>query len=212
MKTLIAIPCMDQVAAPFAQSLATMQKEGDCMIAMVIGSLIYESRNNLANQALKLGCDAIMWLDSDMIFPQDTIPKMLRHLEEGKEIVSGIYYRRRPPYSPVLFSKLEIQEGKSSWAGMDRYPQDRLFEVAACGFGCVMTKTSLFWEIGVDNGAQWFTPLLGFGEDLSFCKRATNYGHKIWVDPSIQCGHVGQIIVDQSVYQAQLAQEGEANA
>ena len=205
MKTLIAVPCMDQVAAPFAQSLATMQKTGDTFVSFIIGSLIYDSRNNLVKQALKLDCDAILWLDSDMIFPPDTLPKMVKHLEDGKDIVTGIYYRRRPPFTPVLFSKLNIDGNKSSWEGFDDYPKDEPFEIAACGFGCCMTRTKLLWEIGLDEGGQWFTPLVGFGEDLSFCHRATQHGVKIWADPSIQCGHVGQIIVDRSVYEAQNA-------
>ena len=53
MKTLIAIPCMDNVAAPFAHSLATMEKTGECVISMNISSLIYDARNQLAAQALK---------------------------------------------------------------------------------------------------------------------------------------------------------------
>ena len=41
MKTLIAVPCMDQVPAPFCQSLAQLQKEGECVLAMKSGALIY---------------------------------------------------------------------------------------------------------------------------------------------------------------------------
>lgn len=205
MKTLIAVPCMDQVAAPFAQSLATMQKAGDTFVSFIIGSLIYDSRNNLVKQALKLECDAILWLDSDMIFPQDTLPKMLQHLADGKDIVTGIYHRRRVPYTPVLFSKLTIDGQKSSWEGFDDYPREKPFEIEACGFGCCITRTDIFWELGVEEGGQWFTPLMGFGEDLSFCHRVRQHGRKIWADPSIQCGHVGQIIVDDNLYRATIS-------
>ena len=196
---------MDQVAAPFAQSLATMQKEGECVISFIIGSLIYESRNNLAKQAIKLDCDQILFLDSDMIFPQDTIPKLLRHMEEGKDIVTGLYYRRRLPFTPVLFSKLIIDGEKSSWEGYDDYPKDGPFELDACGMGCCMIKTKVLLEIGLNEGGQWFTPLIGFGEDLSFCSRAKKYGFKVWADPSIQCGHVGQVIVDNQLYESTIS-------
>ena len=199
-RTLIAIPCMDQVAAPFAQSLATLTKEGECFISMIIASLVYESRNNLAQQALALDCDYIMWFDSDMIFQPDVLQRMLRHMEDGKDMVTGIYYRRRQPYSPVLFSKLEIDGVKSVWEPYNDIPEEGLFEVEGCGFGCVCMKTDFLMDIGAEEGAAWFTPMAGFGEDLSFCYRARKHGVKIWADPEIQLGHVGQVIVDQHVY------------
>ena len=73
---------MDNVAAPFAHSLATMEKAGECVISMNISSLIYDARNQLAAQALKAQADYILWLDSDMIVQPDVIPRMLKHMEE----------------------------------------------------------------------------------------------------------------------------------
>ena len=202
-RTLIAIPCMDQVAAPFAQSLGTLIKEGQTYISMIIGSLIYESRNNLAKQALQLNCDYVMWFDSDMIFQPDTLQKMIKHMENGYDMVSGIYYRRRHPYAPVLFSKIDInEEGRSEWEPMNDFPEDGLFEIGGCGFGCVCMKTDILMDIAAKEGAAWFNPLAGFGEDLSLCYRWRQAGGKIWADPSIKCGHVGQVIVDENVYKA----------
>ena len=55
-KILIAVPCMDSVAAQFAQALAMLEKVGSCLVSFVIGSLIYNSRNDLARQAMKMDC------------------------------------------------------------------------------------------------------------------------------------------------------------
>ena len=49
---------------------------------------------------------------------------------------------------------------------------------------------------------DWFTPYDHMGEDISFCQRAIALGHDIWVDPTVQCGHVGQIIVTEKFYDA----------
>lgn len=199
MKTLIAVPCMDQVAAPFAQSLATMNRIGECYVSFLIGSLIYESRNNLAKQAIKVGADYVLWLDSDMIFPTDTMEKMLKHMEEGKDIVSGLYFRRRNPFTPVLFKKLNAEDG--SWEGYDDYPQNSTFEVEGVGFGCCMTRTSALQDLFL-NYQTCFNPITAFGEDLSFCTRAREMGYKVYADSSISCGHIGQIIVNEMVYLA----------
>ena len=72
-KILIAVPCMDSVAAQFAQALAMLEKVGGCLVSFVIGSLIYNSRNDLARQAMKMDCTHILWLDSDMVFPPETL-------------------------------------------------------------------------------------------------------------------------------------------
>ena len=107
MKILIAVPCMDQVPAQFAQALATLNKvDGECLVAFQIGSLIYHSRDALARKAIECEADYILWLDSDMVFPPDTLAKLLEDRESG-DIITGLYFRRVHPFSPVLFDKLE---------------------------------------------------------------------------------------------------------
>lgn len=202
MKTLIAVPCMDQVAAPFAQNLAAMQKDGECYVSFIIGSLIYESRNNFCKQALATKADYVLWLDSDMVFPGDIMPRMHKHMEEGKDIVTGLYFRRRAPFTPVLFKELgHTEDGLGTHENYDDYPKDSVFEVAGCGFGCVMLRTEILTAIGL-NSRDWFAPAYGFGEDLSFCLRARELGYKIWCDSSIKCGHIGQLVVDEAVYES----------
>ena len=105
-KILIAIPCMDQVPAPFAQSLAMIRKPDNDQVACAfqMGSLIYTSRNNLALQAMQLEMDYVLWLDSDMVFPQNLLVDMKQTMDEkGLDFLSGLYFRRVPPFTPVLF-------------------------------------------------------------------------------------------------------------
>lgn len=207
MKTLIAIPCMDNVAAPFAHSLATMEKTGECVISMNISSLIYDARNQLAAQALKAQADYILWLDSDMIVPPDVIPRMLKHMEDGKDFVSGIYFRRRAPFAPVLYSRID-REGH---ADFNDYPEDTVFEIAGAGFGCCMTRVSMLEDIAL-NFKDWFTPFNNYGEDLSFCLRALECGYKLYCDSTIKCGHVGTVVVDESVYKVNFREALLKNA
>jgi len=199
MKTLIAVPCMDQVAAPFAQNLAVMRKDGEVFVSFLIGSLIYDSRNNLAKQAIASKSDYVLWLDSDMIFPGDIMTRMHKHMEEGKDIVTGLYFRRKLPFSPVLFKELEFKDGQGHHEDYDDYPRDSVFEVAGAGFGCLMLKTSVLEDVAL-NYQDWFGPIGGYGEDLSFLIRARELGYKVWCDSTIKCGHIGQLIVDEGVW------------
>lgn len=198
-KILIAIPSMDTVAVGFAESLATLNKVGKCSVAFKVGSLIYASRNELSRYAIKNEYDYIVWFDSDVIFAPDTMERLIKHLEEGKDIVSGIYFRRAKPYTPVLFKWLDPDSILNSWQGYDNYPKDSVFEVAGIGFGCVAMKTDVLLDTG-ENG-QWFTPIKGFGEDLSFCIRAREKGYKIWCDSSIKLGHTAHMVVTEEFYE-----------
>ena len=201
MKILIAVPCMDQVPAPFCNSLALLQKVGDCTLMMKSGSLIYTSRNALATAAIQTEADLVFWLDSDMVFQPDTLARMLKTLQEKNlDMLTGLYFRRVPPYSPVLFDKLEIDGLACDFSEFKSIPDD-LFEVGACGFGCVLMKTDVFFDVQTQYG-NMFAPIGNNGEDVAFCWRARKCGYKIYCDPSVICGHVGYSVVDDQFFKA----------
>lgn len=194
-KILICVPSGDMVASGFAQSLAMLQKGGhETAIMFQVGSLIYDARNRLAKEAIKLGAEWTMWFDSDMIFKPDT---MLRLLEHKAPIVSGAYFRRSPPYHLVAFDKCDAD--KREWTDL-KLPTETV-KCGGVGFGCVLVKTNVLFEVAAKFGT-WFEPMNGFGEDLSFCWRARDCGYDILLDPSITCGHVGHIVVNEDFYKA----------
>lgn len=196
MRITIAIPCMDQVPAPFAQSLAMLQKEGECKLAMQMGSLIYNSRNALAQMAVQNESDYILWLDSDMVFDPDLLKRMLMQAKAtDSQILTALYHRRVPPYSPVLFRSIDMVDGKCLWTEFDELP-DHPFEVAACGFGGVLMDTEVVMSV-MGKFGQMFEPINRAGEDIAFCWRAQQCGYKILCDPAIEMGHVGYSIIDK---------------
>lgn len=210
-KILIAVPCMDQLPAQFAHSLATLTSYGipDTQISVWfnLGSLIYTSRDQIAKKALLDEADLIMWFDSDMVFNPDTLTRMLEHIDNGHDMVTGIYYRRTPPFSPVGFKTMDLNEDGTAfdWSEFDEIPSEP-FEVAACGFGCVLMKTEIFVAVFAKFGLM-FTPIANCGEDIAFCWRARQCGYKILADPSISLGHVGYTIISKDffkTYQSQL--------
>lgn len=199
MKTLIAVPCMDQVHALFAFSLAQLKPVESSTLTMKTGSLIYESRNALATQALQMEADYVFWLDSDMVFKPDILQRMMDTLRENDlDILTGLYFRRVPPYSPVLFDRLTIAGVECDYSEFKTIP-DGLFEVGGCGFGCVLMKTDVFFDVQSKFG-NMFVPIGDNGEDVCFCWRARECGYKIMCDPSVICGHVGYSVVDDQYF------------
>ena len=215
-KILIAVPCMDQLPAQFAHSLAWLTSYGiddvEISINFNVGSLIYSSRDQIAKKALLDEADLVMWFDSDMIFSPDTLKRMLKLIDEGHDMVTGIYYRRTPPFSAVAFKTMELNEEGTEfkWTEFDEIPNEP-FEVGACGFGCVLMKTEIFVAVFSKFG-QMFTPIVNCGEDIAFCWRARQCGYKIIADPSIELGHVGNTVITKEFfknYQLTLKAKGE---
>lgn len=203
-KILIAVPCMDQVPAQFANSIATLTSYGiegvEISLRFNLGSLVYTSRNYLALMAMQDEADLIMWFDSDMVFNPDTLLRLLKDIDDGADFVTGVYYRRTSPFTPTLFSKLDInEEGVAIWDQIEEVPDKGLFEVAGCGFGCVLMKTDIARDVFKKFG-RLFSPIGEVGEDLSFCWRARECGYKLLCDPDIPLGHVAHTMVTKDFY------------
>jgi len=202
-KIMIAIPCADHLDVRFVKSLTDMLFRIPKDVAVAVqyhpGSLIYNARNQLAKLAVDNEFDYILWLDSDMSFEADLLEKLLEDID-GKSFVSGLYFTRKPPkFKPTVFQKCDIvqqdDEMGIEWEHVESIPSE-MFEIKACGFGCVLMKTSLVKDILEKRGLP-FSPILGLGEDLSFCVKArkTDPELKLWCDPKLIIGHVAQIVI-----------------
>ena len=204
IKTLIAVPCMDMVHSDFMESLVNLQKPADTSWTMVRDTLINEARNIIAANAVKAGFDRVMWFDSDMKFAPDTLLKLTQDMDENNlDLVSGLYFTRRPPIKPCVFKELHwaTDENGKLDAGAEYYfdyPAG-ISEIAGCGFGCCLTTTDLLKRVGDKFGAP-FAPLEGMGEDVSFCSRVIQLGAKMHLDSRVKCGHVGMFTYDEDAF------------
>lgn len=210
MKTFIALPCMDKVDTPHYVSMLKLfsQLKGEITFSVTNCTLIYDARNILAQKAVASGCDRILWLDSDIVFDPDVIDRLSAHIDSGKDFISGLYFGRKNPIMMTLFKELEYKrlEGSDNQVvpiaePYEDYPRDSVFEIAAAGFGCCMVKTELVRRVAQKYGLP-FAPLIGFGEDLSFCKRATELGAKLYCDSSIKVRHIGSTEITEETWDA----------
>lgn len=201
MNILIAVPSMDSVPAVFCQSLSMLEKTGNCAIAFQVGSLVYDSRNSLGKKALDMDADYVLWLDSDMVFEPSLLKDMLKTMEDNNlDILSGIYYRRSEPYTPVIFKDTHLNGMKCVTSEFDTIPEG-LFEIGSCGFGCVLMKAQVLFDV-LAKFHDLFSPVNRVGEDISFCIRARECGYKIFADPSIKLGHASHTIVTRQFFEA----------
>ena len=200
---------MDMIHTAFMKSMLALQKVGDeVQYAISCSSLVYDARNTLAKQAITEGYDRILWFDSDMDFAPDTMKRLSEDMDEGREFVSGLYFKRKAPVKPIIYKECgyyhspEKDEITPVAVCYEDYPKDQIFEIAAAGFGGCMMTTDLVKRVADEFGLP-FAPMMGFGEDLSFCGRATQLGVKLYCDSRIKLGHVGLGTITEDIYFAQ---------
>lgn len=204
MKTLIAVPSHDYVHADFARCLMELDKPANTGFAMITNTLIYNARNLIAKGAIENGFDRVLWLDADMKFKDDTLIRLSEDMDEGRDFVTGLYFTRKEPIKPCLHNELHWKVKDDGWIDTGatcywNYPQNAVFEIACCGFGCVMTSVPLLKRMCEKYGTPFY-PLMGMGEDTTFCFRATQNGEKLYCDSRIKCGHIGQVEINESTY------------
>ncbi len=150
------------------------------------GYHIAENRNYIANKALKENCDYIFTVDDDMIFSPDTLERMLVH----KKDIVGVAYHPRFEIDKDTHKPLD----KTHIITLKEEGKNELFECEAVGTGVMLINTKIFYEIEkpwfqITNHETGYTTM---GEDWWFCKQAKKAGFRIWCDPTIKVGHIGQ--------------------
>ena len=170
-----------------AFSVARAHKLHDSELAFRVSSDIVGNRNFLVRYAIKGGFSHILFVDSDISFPDDALARLFEH---DKDIVGAPYNKRSMPIETTV--KFLDNEGYPTKDKMDM--PDRLFRCAAMGLGMVLIKTSVFEKIPMpwfqfeyDEQGQQIN-----GEDVWFFIRALNAGFDVWCDPLIEAAHHGE--------------------
>lgn len=191
-KLAVLIPCRDTLHSAHAMCLLEMIKlntmhELDTQIFMDSSTILLNQRERLATEAVNLGCEYMLWLDSDMTFPATTALRLLGHNED---VVAANYVRRQLPLKGVAYKKI------GNWQDPLEFTiEDELVEVEGVGMGCMLIRTDIFSKIP----KPWFdfgwTPDSNdwLGEDMILCQKINNLGYSIKIDTllSTELRHLG---------------------
>jgi len=184
LKVGIGVPTLfPYIHKLFFDSFLNLNHPCETILIDCTGSITAIARNRIVKVAKEQKCTHILFLDADMTFPTDVIPKLLKH---NVDIACGLYKQRNEPHKYALFRikkgeyiRPEIEEG--------------LMKVDAAGTGCMLINMKLFDKIDF----PWFdyrqyrrSKTKYFTEDIWFCKKAREKGFKIYVDTDVKCGHI----------------------
>lgn len=191
----IGIPCtFPFIPSSFFYSYALMEKPDHIFIHADNGP-IDTLRNDIVEKAQAERCTHLIIMDVDQIYPANTITKLLSH---KLPIVGCRVHRRYPPFDSLMLKIEKITENINSYVSIDEWEEGSLVEVDATGGGCIMYDMNIFKKMPF----PWFRfrkqgNNQNVGEDIGFCQDLKAAGYKIYVDSSLECGHLTTMVVNR---------------
>jgi hypothetical protein len=174
-----------EVIPSFAERSNVYQVRSMCLGADYKNGIYQKPFNGSVNY------DAILWLDSDMVFNPMQVTMLLRH---KVDIVGGYYAcEGGQELTCGMFEKGSIHKLLTEKTLQELPRKDGLVEVGYNGFGFMLTRRGVFESLEYPWFAPYFTDrgvVKDFsGEDVGFCMKARDKGYKIYVDPTLRIGH-----------------------
>lgn len=166
----------------------------------VIGASVEHAKKIAYEKFLESDCTHFFNVDADIFFfdigsnPIDILVGC------SKEVVGGIYSYKKQPCSPT-HRTLDLQD---IYERDGKFPKDykfvipnELHEVRWLSGGCMMIKREVIERLT----KKFLVPNLPMiyreeylSEDFAFCERARNLGYKIYAEPTIKLGHMGNYL------------------
>jgi hypothetical protein len=180
--------------------LLTLQARGDVwsLHDECGNALIADARALIVAQFLDSKADTLVFIDSDVSWEAGALLKLL---DAPVDMVAGIYPQRKDPINycvkwqdkpeliadpetgllqvdgvPAGFMKLSRKQLESM---VEQYPDSEFYVETAPN----KKAWALFADYRIGKHKM--------GEDYAFCRRWTDMGGKIWINPEIKMGHCG---------------------
>lgn len=203
MHVMVAIPAytgtihLGTMRSLFTDLLALQHRGDSWEIHDECGNaLIADARALIVAQFLASKADTLVFVDSDVCWEAGALLKLIDY---PVDMVVGIYPQRKDPIDycvkwmdkpelqavdgllevdgvPAGFMKLSRKQLESMVA---QYPDTEFYVPAAPNERC----WALFADYRIGKHKM--------GEDYAFCRRWQDMGGKIWIDPEIKMGHIG---------------------
>lgn len=191
MSVLICIPTYETITPETFKSvygLSIDPEQGRPMFDFVKGYGCAQARNKCAKEAMGYGFDYLMFVDSDVILPNDALVNML---QGDADIVLGIYPRRNTTtgQTEIFLPGVKDFTDKNN-LNLSNVPEEDRIPIKGGGLGCALIRVDLFNSLSYpyfkyveyDDGAT-------LSEDNYFCWTAGNIGATIECDTRVRCTH-----------------------
>lgn len=218
MKVAICIPRHGDAKGEFMLSLARMIAHSLRPGASVDGALEIEvfsvassdlpaNRTELLKRAISWQARYLLWLDSDHVFPPDTLLRLLRH---KLSVVGCNQPRRSLPTGPVAVKLNDKGEMEHVWTTEALAKAGAVDEVYHVGLALCLIDMNILHQVkahveasvGWANWEPFDRKLLPgtkarMGEDVSFFRELTDAGIKVYIDHGLswEVGHIAERVI-----------------
>lgn len=158
------------------------------------GTLIFSQREKLAEEALAMGCEQLLWIDSDQRFPANALE--ILQARDVLAIGTNATTRREPILPTARNLSIQHKDGDvcQVWERVESRGKTGIEQVTAVGFACTLVDRSVFETIP----KPWFNIFWTdagdvVGEDVAFCVKCLENSIPVYVDHelSLCVGHIG---------------------
>lgn len=128
--------------APFANMCGTL-KHYDIDLAgihLAKTMLTDSNRNQVVELFMKTDSEWLLWVDTDNIFPPGGVRRLL---DTQLPFVSGVYYLKSEPYTPVAYWR----QANNRYEPIHDWNPGEIIPVAMAGMGAVLTHRSVYETI-----------------------------------------------------------------
>lgn len=198
-RVMVATPCYDgKITAYHASSLAETCKLGMAHNINVLpfylcfDALVQRARNDIIQVAVDANVDDLVFIDADIDWnPQDLL-LLLKH-DVAIVAAPAIKKNDQEQYSVKLLGNFTIGENGLAVVdgvatGFMRIRKDaltRIYENSPEYSEVGKPRNGrMVFDVGIINGAL-------YSEDMVFCHKMQQLGYKIYIDPTINVGHMG---------------------
>lgn len=196
--------------------------------------LLHSAMNRAAELCIKnpwyIGMVAF---DDDCIIPANAVVRFAAHYEHGHHIIAGYGFMRRYPHTTTVGTLLDsgptifhdpgvIQTGEQrgfKWLDdcdelKSRADEHGLVEVDFCGMPAMFISRKVLHDMKTPHFMHEDKTGAVTTHDIYFCNKARDMGHKVMVDMTLECGHIGPspVITEQTRKWARVAVETKETA
>lgn len=205
-KVLIGVPAYNGVVPEAMDSFLSMifrcgrdLPQYDFAVKILTKREQWRARNALVDAAIGGDFEWLLMLDDDMLVPHDLLARLLAH---NKDIVGGLYYQRGGAYHPVVLHRILHEHGAMSTLFYSHddpiFKAPGLHQVDIIGGGCMLFRVDVFRKL-LPPYFEWERVL---GTDIGICSRFLDAGVSIYIDTSMELGHLRdekQVVTSRTV-------------
>lgn len=199
IKVYMGLPSLGDMHQTQFYALRSIEKQYGDEVELVypkhfVGRIFHDyARNKIVEAFLETDCDVLWFIDSDVCPPTAAIELVTKHWDKWK--VAGCPY-------PLFITPQGHEHPKVVFAVYDNgfksasIPDHGTGYVEGIATGCIFIKREIlealpkpYFEFKYEQETREMVQ----GEDLGFCRKMADLGHKFFIDYSMLCHHFKRV-------------------